>query len=195
MSMMNLHFNQPCLAAIRQIDPEERSLACIGKRRGVPNWAKEDYTEDNKPLSWKRLSVKSGCDTGSIFAGLPHALIFNIIRMETERKQEEEARKAHKDKFQMTLDIIERCEEETNAEFQEEEWGRVCPYTVGEQIIHLIAIDNEWKAEHRRRGWTDMYPDRYRLDSESYYGYWIGEYDYDADWDFMRNRYTNHNLP
>ena len=197
-SCETIHTLLNLLPLIRQIDPDSFPLASIGKRVGVPDWAAEDYREDNAPLAFKVAPTKIAppqTDTGSIFAGLPNFLIRDIILIETERKKEEEARKAHKDKLQITLDIIARCEDATDPEWIMEEWGQACPYTIGEQITHLIAIDNDQKAEHRRRGWIDMYPDRYRLDTESYYGYWIGEYDGDSDWDFLRNRYTNHNLP
>jgi len=200
-SSETIHTLLNLLPLIRQIDPDSFPLASIGKRVGVPDWAAEDYREDNAPLAFKVAPTKiappqtdsGGC--GSIFAGLPNFLIRDIILRETERKREEEARKKHAEKFQASIDIIARCEDATDPEWIMEEWGQVCPYTVGEQIIHLIAIDNDIHDEHRRKGWINQYPYRYHLDTESYYGYWTGEFDNDSDWDFLRNRYTNHNLP
>lgn len=43
MAMMSVFFNRPLLQSIRRIDPDNFSLAAIGKYRGIPTWAKEDF--------------------------------------------------------------------------------------------------------------------------------------------------------
>jgi len=188
------------LVDIRQIDPDSFSLASIGKRVGVPDWAAEDYREDNAPLAFKVAPTKIAptppppqTDTGSasIFAGLPNFLIRDIILRETERKREEEAHAAalatHKKKFARNIRWAVD-EARKDIEDGEEFWGD-CPYTIGEQIIHLIKIQNQTPVTAGKPKGSAQY------DYEDYYGWWSGNNDGDSDWDFMTNRYTNYNLP
>lgn len=41
--MMSVFFNRPLLQSIQRIDPDNFSLAAIGKYRGIPTWAKEEF--------------------------------------------------------------------------------------------------------------------------------------------------------
>ena len=193
-SCETIHTLLNLLPLIRQIDPDSFPLASIGKRVGVPDWAAEDYREDNAPLAFKVAPTKIAppqTDTGSIFAGLPNFLIRDIILIETERKREEEAHAAalatHKKKFARNL---RWAVDEARKDIEDGEtfWGD-CPYTIGEQIIHLIKIQNETPVTPGKPKGSAQY------NYEDYYGWWSGNNDGDSDWDFMTNRYTNYNLP
>jgi hypothetical protein len=204
-SCETIHTLLNLLPLIRQIDPDSFPLASIGKRVGVPDWAAEDYREDNAPLAFKVAPTKIAppqTDTGSIFAGLPNFLIRDIILIETERKREEEARATHKKNFAPIRMAVDEARKDI--EDGEEFWGD-CPYTIGEQIIHLIKIQNQTRKEFmaRRAPFEAMpplllYPLPHFCEDynyEDYYGWWSGNNDGDSDWDFMTNRYTNYNLP